>query len=519
MSQEGVNEWKREVYGKMRELTKLWRRDNYVAKVREIKKRVEHIMLIQAKKPKIFNRMFSWKKQQAGPSFPQKLLLEDNITITDSLQIENIMKEYWEKAFNESTHVNYSLANSPWFHTPLITKWRTHLKDASTLVEDITLSEVREAMHGLGRCKAPGPDELPLEAWLYADESIHIYLTKIYSKSLKEGIIPEEWKTSKIFLIHKGGKEIPNNYRPISLLNSIYKIFVAILNKRINSVILKNDLLPEHQSGFQKGRSTASRIWALISLIKHQKSKDENIHLLYLDIKKAYDSVNHEQMLETLTILGFPNQLIKIIKNIYKDSIGSIITPNGVTEPFIISKGVKQGCPLSPTLFAIFVEPLLSWLEESNLGIKIQERYYTIGGFADDLVVTTSSYENLVRAMEMINTYMNSYNMELNIDSNGRNKTVHTALKFEGGLSYYDLNGMHIEIPYLTASESYQYLGINLNLELNWEPQINRLWNSFQKQIIFLSNRCLTVKQVIKILNQVTLPALYYSLNFFNISS
>ena len=121
-------------------------------------------------------------------------------------------------------------------------------------------------------------------------------------------------------------------------------------------------------------------------------------------------------------------------------------------------------------------------------------------------------------ALKMTCNFLNSYNMELNIDHTAKNKTVYTSFGNKDVLIYEDSVRNQIEIPFISSSECYKYLGIHVNLDLNWDKQKIILWNSFQRQINFLCNKCLSIKQVTKILNIVILPALYYSLQFFNLS-
>ena len=127
-------------------------------------------------------------------------------------------------------------------------------------------------------------------------------------------------------------------------------------------------------------------------------------------------------------------------------------------------------------------------MNSSQLGITINDFCHTVGGFADDLVITTSSLFNMKLALNMTNNFLNSYNMELNIDHSGKNKTVYTSFWNKEILYYKDIKDNIIEIPYITSSECYKYLGMHINLELNWDKQKIILWNSFQKQINFLSN-------------------------------
>ena len=368
----------------------------------------------------------------------------------------------------------------------------------------------------MGKNKASGTDNVPLEAYFHGHSEIKKNLVLLFNKCLEIGNIPLSWKESKLFLLFKGGKETAENFRPIALLNSIYKIFGALMNKRLNLFINNKNLIHSHQSGFQKFRSTSTRIWTLISIIRHQRTNNKELKVLYLDIKKAYDSLEHWALKETLELIGFPKKFCSLIKNMYNGTSFSISTLSGDTNQIEITRGVKQGCPMSPTLFILFIEPLLSWLEEKNLGIAINDTIHTVGGFADDLVITTETHENMVASFAMINEFVNYYNLKINIDNKLKNKTVYTSFTPNSNLVYIKVNNEQIEIPYMDSSSSYRYLGIQLNLDLNWDKQRTIVWSTFQKQISFLHNRCITTKQLIKILNTVIVPSISYGLQFYS---
>ena len=428
----------------------------------KIDKQIEFILSLEEKNPKIFNRKFNWKYQSASNAFITSLKLNDNSITFNPEVIKLELRSFWSNIFTKDPLAHPNNSQAPWFKTKACSKWKSSLQDEFSIMSSITVEDIHNTINFMGKNKAAGPDEIPLEAFKYANKNILSQLASLFNNCLIEKNIPDTWKLAKIFLIHKGGDKSPSNFRPITLLNSIYKIFVTILSTRLNKIITKHNIIAEHQSGFQTGRSTASRICALLSLIKSQKSLNKNLLVLYLDIKKAYDSVAINQLVETLIMMGFDINFCELLKNIYSDSKAYISTPFGDTLPFDVTRGVKQGCPLSPSLFALFIEPLLTWLQESNLGIKVKNDYYTVGGFADYLVITTENIENLKIALNMTSDFLHKYRLDLNIDLSNKNKTIFTSFyNFNYSLKFNTLSSQLIEIPYISAEESYKYLGIH----------------------------------------------------------
>ena len=146
-----------------------------------------------------------------------------------------------------------------------------------------------------------------------------------------------------------------------------------------------------------------------------------------------------------------------------------VITPYGLTRNIKITRGVRQGCPLSPTLFILFLNPLLQKLETNKLGYKLGDKALPGGAFADDIVLTTSSHKDMQRQFNICLAFFKHFGLEMAID--GRDKTVythnnptHTALR-------------HItlgkEVPRLRECEYYKYLGIHINLCLDWDKQVS----------------------------------------------
>ena len=153
--------------------------------------------------------------------------------------------------------------------------------------------------------------------------------------------MPSTWKESNTFLIYKAGDASdPNNYRPIALLNTLNKVFAAIVNKRLSKLLENNNILSEMQGGFRPGRTTFTKIWNLVQTIDHAKQNDQHLHLAYIDLKKAYDSVEHWGLKEVLTNYGFSATFINTIMAMCTNNTSKLITPHGLTRNINITRGV-----------------------------------------------------------------------------------------------------------------------------------------------------------------------------------
>src|ERR1700753_2379688 len=212
---------------------------------------------------------------------------------------------------------------------------------------------------------------------------------------------------------------------------------------------------------------------------------------------------------------GFNKQFCDIIMSICKNTTCNVILPYGLSDDIKITRGVRQGCPLSPTLFILFLDPLMLQLEESNKGYKLQNKNKIPGGaYADDMVLHTNKNEDLQELMNLCVNYFKFVGLQIAVD--GRDKTVYTHNLNRDIYDLYirDKEGNRVKIPIYSKTESYKYLGLWINLELNWEKQQHMSEKTINRYISFLYQKCFNASQTIEILNLVVFPAITYRMNF-----
>ena len=165
-------------------------------------------------------------------------------------------------------------------------------------------------------------------------------LVRLFNIILINERIPEEWKQSELIIIYKSGDtENVKNYRPISLLSHVYKVFVKVLLARTQNKM--DDYQPREQAGFRKGFSTTDHLQVVTQLIEKADEYQQCLCLGFIDFEKAFDSVEHSFILEALREEGIESKYIKIIENIYNGS-KSFIEMEGVREWIDINRGVRM---------------------------------------------------------------------------------------------------------------------------------------------------------------------------------
>jgi len=219
---------------------------------------------------------------------------------------------------------------------------------------EIELKELIQIIRRLKQGKTPGPDGVPIEFLkeLHGDilEEIRTLMNEWWNKEE----MPEEITNARVVLIFKkGDKENLANYRPISLLNSFYKLMAAIVQMRIECKIDKH--LQGTQYGFRKRLSTADATHYIRRMIDKGESRKSKTLLLLLDWEKAFDKVIHHRLIGALKRMNIPEKIINIITMFYKQPKFCVEMDGNKSEYQPQETGIRQGCPLSPYLFIILM--------------------------------------------------------------------------------------------------------------------------------------------------------------------
>lgn len=253
----------------------------------------------------------------------------------------------------------------------------------------ITVEEVKSAILSMKARKSPGLDSFPSEYYKrYVDKLAPILVT-VFKESFLFGKLPETFNEALISLIAKKDKDLtdPGSFRPISLINVDCKILTKVLAKRGENILPY--VIRVDQVGFIKGRSPTDNIRRLLHLI--QINQDENIPIaaFSLDAQKAFDRVEWGFLRHTLRVFGCGEGFINWMNVIYADPRAAVIT-NGIISPFFkLTRGTKQGDPLSPLLFILFLEPLAAAIrgEMDIKGVVQGEEEHKMFLYADDILL------------------------------------------------------------------------------------------------------------------------------------
>ena len=207
--------------------------------------------------------------------------------------------------------------------------------NTSSLNQPFSEQEIRKFVKNLKNNKAAGIDEIINE---YIKSSIDLMLPiyiKLFNRVLDTGEIPEDWLTGMIIPIYKnkGSKEDANNYRGITLLSCVGKLFTSILNQRLTEFCDQNVIIKEIQAGFRKGYSTLDNIYVFKKIIDLFRFKKSKLFCCFVDYKKAFDSIWREALWYKLTKVGIQGKILEVIKGLYVQ-VKSCVFLNGKKSDF-----------------------------------------------------------------------------------------------------------------------------------------------------------------------------------------
>lgn len=275
----------------------------------------------------------------------------------------------------------------------------TH-KDAISPNENdpfITEFKPEEVWRRLQKCRntAPGPDSIRYSTWRKLDPGAHI-LAAAFNAAHRLEYIPAPWSESKTILLHKKGpKEDISNWRPISLGNTIAKIYASTLAARLGEWAMRHGRISRAQKGFMAVDGCAEHNFLLQSAIKQARRNRTRIGIAWLDLTNAFGSVPHETLFHALNYAGLNDKAVGIIRRLYTNCVTTIRSNTGPTPCITIRAGVKQGCPLSPIVFNLALEPLIRAISHLNKGLHVHGRPIDVLAYADDLAIVTDDFDSL----------------------------------------------------------------------------------------------------------------------------
>jgi exonuclease III len=346
--------------------------------------------------------------------------------------------------------------------------------DAVGDAQEISRTEISDALQRVAKDKAPGPDQIPNRILKAAAEWLVPRLHTIFNAGLRNGYHPHAWKQAITLALRKPGKDdytTPKAYRPIALLNTMGKLLELVMGRRLSELAETNGLLPDTQMGARKGRSAETALQLIteqVYTIWNTPGPKKVATLLSLDISGAFDYVSHDRLLHNLRKRKIPEEIVKWVRSFLTDRTTTIKLFEGESEQLRVETGIPQGSPVSPILFLFFIADLLEITNNEALQVSS-------AGFVDDVNILTygTSTERNCEILEEIHrkcaqwavTHGARFAPEkyevLHLTRNPKKFNLGVAPSFEG---------IRIE-----TKPHVRILGVQVDTKLRWGPHLAKI--------------------------------------------
>ncbi len=261
---------------------------------------------------------------------------------------------------------------------------------------DFTLEELINAIKALKNNKAAGPDRIPAEMLKASNAKLLKLLLNLLNKIKTICKCPKTWAIGiTSLLLKEGDDDDPNNYRPITVTDALSKVLAILINERLDKWSTSNNIQRKAQIGFKKKSRPSDHLLVLKTLVCHYNNNGKKLYTCFVDFKKAFDSVWRLGMIYKLIKCGMNTSYIKLIRHMYEQTSQSLKINNGLSRPFMTSKGVKQGCILSPRLFNLFINDLPLIFDTTCDPVQLGNAKLSCLMYADDLILLSETAEGI----------------------------------------------------------------------------------------------------------------------------
>ena len=366
-----------------------------------------------------------------------------------------------------------------------------------------TVEEVEKLLMDISDSKATGEDGIPIRFLKMTKELSARILCHIINRSIIENRVPLEWKYAIITpLFKEGDRTMANNYRPISILPAVSKILERTVHSQLYKHISDNNLLSPAQFGFRKNHSTSTCILALLDKIYKNMDGNKLTGVVFLDLKKAFDTVDHGILLKKLKIYNIDDSSILWFKNYLSDRYQSVKVQGKKSDKRLVSTGVPQGSILGPLLFILYLNDITDYIQECNVSLYADDTaLYTSSNSCIDLMLT------LRLELAMVSEWLAANKLTLNVAKTkyvifGKNRQLTNLPNFNLRINGETLKG----VPEM------KYLGVTLDANLSFNKHIEIVHAKAVNKLGMLrrSRDFLDRKSALTLYQSLVLPQLSY---------
>ena len=384
-------------------------------------------------------------------------------------------------------------------------------EDNEMLEGPITYEECIAAIKSFQNNKTPGIDGLTKEFYSKLFPLFGKHFVNIINFSYDIQQLSNSQRLGLITLICKNNDEPEHlkNWRPISLLNCDYKIISKVITNRLSKILHK--IIDIDQTSSIPGRSILDNCHLFRNILDYLKEKPTTLAFISVDQEKAFDNISHTYLFTVLQQFGFSTKFIDWIKLLYNNIHSKIILNNHISSSFQIHKGVRQGCPLSPLLYVLVFETLLTKIRTSpNInGLKLPgtNEEAKLSAFADDATLILTDYNSIFSSFQILTNYEQASGAKLN-----KSKSCGVWLsKWKNNkdklCNIHWTNDKHKILGFFFGNGTFD--------KMNWKKPLDK----FKKSVQFIRKRKLSLFGKSKLLNTNSLTKFIYISSILDLSN
>lgn len=399
---------------------------------------------------------------------------------------------------------------------------QAHLRDSALdeghpgMSDPFSVDEVDAAMRGLHSGKAPGVDGIPAELLKGGGFPMASLLTVLFNAMLSLETVPAAWRKGVVVSIFKSGDKLdPGNYRGITLLSTVGKLFSTLLGNRMSEAVA----LHEAQAGFRTGRGCTDHIFSVAQTLMARAGGGSATYGFFLDIQKAFDVVWHDGLWDKLWEKGVRGRVWRLVRNMYSKARSCARVGETTSPEFDVLQGTAQGCPLSPFLFDVFIDGLMEEFEAAGLGIHLQgDDRLPCFTLADDFLTLSDRADKLQQAIDLAFSYCRRWRLSANVKKCavvvfGSPSVIRSAPR-----TRWNWGGTPLPVE-----DGYKYLGIHLHSSCSWKAHfqatLTKAASSLAAAAPVLTSRSLSVPTKLAYYKSCILPLLEYGCEVWDLTA
>lgn len=471
----------------VKQYSKIFKRVCVTAKAMFVSRKIKNSSDIVKMTWKVINRETGNVKAR---SLEYKLQIDGKLVSTDKQVAEAFENFFTDIPFSTTK----SLKSSPALAESLI-KENVDASKVDNLIFNfvhVTPKDVLRTFKSLEIKNTADLDGLSVKVISSVIKYITPHLSCIFNKCIDNGVFPDLMKHSKVIPLFKAGSTSdPTNYRPISILPTLSKIFEKLILQQLLSHFNNNNIMSSKQFGFTKGRSTTDAGVELISIVFQAWEESQDAIGVFCDLSKAFDCVSHEILIAKLQHYGITGFALNLLESYLNGRVQRVDVNGSRSSGSDVSIGVPQGSILGPFLFLVYINDLPSlvknevvlFADDTSLLFKVKRRQH--------------SFDEVNNAISEIVDWFTVNNLLLN---EKKTKCVYFTLS----PVTRPLNSVIVKNKILDLEDTAVFLGITLDAKLQWGPHIEKLSKR-------LSSAAFAVKKIRLITDVETARLVYFS--------